>query len=42
VITNLPLIPSLPNLVSQLRINQQGFDVDFGEHEASMTGLRLD
>ena len=29
-------IPSLPNLVSQFLINQQGFDVEFDEH-----GLRM-
>ncbi len=29
---NLPIIPSLPNLVSQILVNQQGFDVDLGEH----------
>ncbi len=23
---------SIPNLISQFLINQQGFDVDFGEH----------
>ena len=27
---------SLPNLISQLLINQQGFDVDFGEHGQRM------
>ncbi len=27
----LPSIPSRPNLISQLLINQQGFDIDFGE-----------
>ena len=31
LIFNLPLIPSLPNLLSQLLVNQQGFDVEFGE-----------
>ena len=30
--TELPGIPSLPNLISQFLINQQGFDVGFGEH----------
>jgi hypothetical protein len=25
-------IPSLPNLISQFLINQQGIDIDFGEH----------
>ena len=32
LIINLPRIPSLPNLISSFLINQQGFDVDFGEH----------
>jgi hypothetical protein len=32
LIINLPLIPSLPNLISQFLIDQQSFDVDFGEH----------
>ena len=36
LIINLPPIPSLPNLISQFLINQQGFDVDLGEH-----GLRM-
>ena len=31
-----------PNLVGYFLINQQGFDVDFGEHEASMNGLKID
>ena len=31
-IINLPNTPSLPNLISQFLINQQGFDIDFGEH----------
>ncbi len=31
-IVHIPSIPQLPNLVSQPLINQQGFDVDFGEH----------
>ena len=31
-------IPQPPNLVSQLLVNEQGFDVEFGEHVASMTG----
>ena len=39
LIINLPLIPSLPHLVSQLLINQQGFDVDFGEHGQRMACL---
>ena len=37
LIINLPSIPSLPNLISQFIINQQGFDVDFGEHGLRMT-----
>ena len=32
----LSLIPSLPNLVSQILVNQQSLDVDFGER-----GLRI-
>ena len=31
VIIDLLLIPSLPNLVSQFLVIQQGFDVEFGE-----------
>ena len=31
VIINLPLIPSLPNLVNQCLVSEQGFDVEFGE-----------
>jgi len=27
-----PTIPSFPNLISKVLINQQGFDVNFGEH----------
>jgi hypothetical protein len=33
---NLPSIPSLPNLISHFLINQQGFDVDFGEQGRKM------
>ena len=29
--------PLFPNLISQYLINQQGFDVDFGEHGGMMT-----
>jgi hypothetical protein len=32
LIINLPNIPSFPNLISQFLIDQQDFDVDFGEH----------
>jgi len=28
-------------MVSPLLVNQQGFYVDFGEHEASMIGLSI-
>ena len=35
-------IPQFPHLVSQFFVNQQGFDVDFGEHEASVTGLWIE
>ena len=31
-IRNYPSIPQLPHLIRQFLINQQGFDVDFGEH----------
>jgi hypothetical protein len=35
-------IPSLPNLISQFLINQQGFDVDLGEHGGNMeAGFQL-
>jgi len=34
---NLPFIPSLPNLVRQFRINQQGFDIDLAEHGRTVT-----
>ncbi len=33
---NLPLVSSLPDLVRQFLINQQGFNVDFGEHVANI------
>ncbi len=36
-IVNLPSIPSLPDLISQLLIDQQGFDVEVGEHAARVT-----
>jgi hypothetical protein len=26
------MVPTLPNLISQILINQQGFYIDFGEH----------
>ena len=32
-------VPSLPHQIRQILINQQGLDVEFGEHETSMTGL---
>ncbi len=38
--TELPGIPSLPNLISQFLINQQGFDVGFGEHGQRMACSR--
>ncbi len=36
MIAYLTSAPHLPNLISQFLIDQQGFDVDFGEH-----GLRM-
>ncbi len=30
-------IPSLPNLIGQFIINEQGFDLEFGEHAARLT-----
>ena len=36
LIINLPFIPNFPNLIHQFLINQQGFDVDFGEHGLKM------
>jgi len=38
-IINLPRMLSLPNLISRFLINQQGFDVDFGEHGRRMACL---
>ncbi len=35
-IVNLPLIPSLLNLIRQFLINQQGFDVDFAAHASTV------
>jgi len=35
-IAELPTTPSRPNLISQFLIDQQGFDVDFGEHVLRM------
>ena len=37
---HLPRIPSLPNLISQFLISQQGFNVDFGEHETTFAHKR--
>ncbi len=37
LIINLPTVPSLQNLISQFLINQQGLDVDFGEHGRTVT-----
>ena len=34
-------IPRLPDLVSQFFINQQGFDVDIGEHGGIVADPRL-
>jgi len=31
-VINFPFIPCILNLVSQLLINEQGLDVDFGKH----------
>jgi hypothetical protein len=33
--------PHAPNLIRQLLINHQCFDVEFGEHSLSMTSLKL-
>lgn len=41
LIINLPRIPSIPNLISQLLINQQGFYVNVGEHGQRMGGFGL-
>jgi hypothetical protein len=35
-IVGLASIPNLPHLIRQTLINQQGFDVDFGEHDLRM------
>ena len=35
-----PSIPFIPNLIGQVLVNQQGLDVDFGEHGLSMPQAR--
>ena len=41
LIINFPLIPSLPYLISQFLINQQGLYVDFCEHGRTVAAVRM-
>jgi len=38
LIIDITIGSQIPNLISQFLINQQGFDVDFGEHGLRMAG----